>query len=82
MLKPEDEKYLNDLEEMFGTQGWRNLVDEAKRQIYEFQARALEARTWEEVLVLRGRAEQLALLIDLRDTTALLRKQAEEQEED
>lgn len=78
MLRPEDEKYFDDLEDMFGTQGWRNLVDEAKRQIYEFQAQALEAKNWDDVCYLKGQAEQLARLINLRDVTATLRANAEQ----
>lgn len=82
MLRPEDEKYYDDLEEMFSTQGWRNLVDEARKQIYEFQARALEANNFETVTYLRGQAEQLARMINLEGITATLRENAEADAED
>jgi len=45
------------------------MVDEAHKQIYQFQCDVLErTKTIEEVFYLRGRAEQLVLLINLPDT--------------
>lgn len=81
MLTQEDIKYYDDLAYMFGTAGWRNLVDEARKQIYHFQAQALEAKSWEEVCYLRGQAEQLVRLINLQDMTTTLRASAETEEE-
>jgi hypothetical protein len=52
-------------------------VDEAKKQIYQFQADALEARTIEDVFYLRGQAEQLVRLINLPDILASIKAQAE-----
>lgn len=41
-LSPELRKYYDDLGEMFATPGWKNLVEEAKTEIYQMQADALE----------------------------------------
>ena len=70
------EKYFDDLEEMFATPGWRNLVEEAKAQIYQFQSDALERPTWDSVCELRGQVMQLARLVNLEEVTAFMRAQA------
>ena len=77
MLTDSDIDYYNDLEELFGTSGWRHLLEEARKQIYQFQAEALEAKSFEQVCYLRGQAEQLARLINLPETTANMRAQHE-----
>lgn len=76
-LTPEDEQYYQDMEETFATPGWKRLVEEAKRIIYQFQADALEARTYESVCELRGRARQLAELVNLEELTDMSKQQAE-----
>lgn len=78
MLSPEMNAYFDMLDETFGTPGWSMLVDEAKRHIYTLQASALEAKNWDEVLIMRGRALQLDDLINMRDAAAIARKGAEE----
>lgn len=82
MLTPDDIQYFDDLENMFGTAGWRHLIDEARKQIYQFQAEALEAKNFETVAYLRGQAEQLARLINLQDTTTSMRANAELDDEE
>lgn len=79
-LTPEDIKYFEDMDGMFGTMGWRRFVDEAKAQIYQYQAQALEAPNFETVAFLRGQAEQLNRIINLPDTLATIRTQAEADE--
>ena len=78
----EERDYYNDLADMFGTAGWRRLIDEAKKQIYQFQAEALEAPNFEQVMYLRGQAEQLVRLINLQDNLRTLREAAEADELD
>jgi hypothetical protein len=82
MLTQEDIRYFDDLDDMFGSAGWRHLVDEARKQIYQFQAEALEAKNFETVAYLRGQAEQLARLINLQDTTTSIRKASEDEDEE
>lgn len=82
MLSPEMNAYFDMLEETFGTPGWSLLVDEAKRHIYNLQASSLEAKSWDEVLVMRGRALQLDDLINMRDAAQIARKAAEADAED
>jgi hypothetical protein len=72
------EKYFDELEEMFATQGWRNLVEEAKAQIYQFQSDALEQTSWDRVCELRGQVMQLARLVNLEEVTAFMRAQSAE----
>lgn len=72
------EKYFEDLEEMFATQGWRNLVEEARSQLYQYQSDALEQTTWDKVCELRGQVMQLARLINLEEVTAFMKAQHEE----
>lgn len=78
MLSPELNTYFDMLEETFGTPGWAVLVEEAEKQIYALQADALEAKSWEDLLILRGRAFQLQDLINMRDAATVARKLAEE----
>jgi len=77
MLTDADIDYYDDLESMFGTRGWKHLCEEARKQIYQFQAEALEAKSYEQVCYLRGQAEQLARLVNLAEITATLRAQHE-----
>ena len=56
--------------------------DEARKQIYQFQAEALEAKNFETVAYLRGQAEQLARLINLQDTTTSIRKASADEDEE
>lgn len=70
-LTPEDQKFFDDLEELFSTPGWKSLVEEAKRTIYHLQAEALEAGSFEEVCVKRGRAQQLAELVNMEASLEL-----------
>lgn len=70
-LSDADIEYFNDLTFTFGTRGWKRICEEAHKQIYQYQADALEkARSYDEVCYLRGQAEQLARIIGLEDLTA------------
>lgn len=82
MLTNDQRQYFDDLESMFGTAGWRIVMDEARKQIYQFQADALEAKSYEQVCYLRGQAEQLARLLNLQDVTTTLRAQHETEDEE
>jgi hypothetical protein len=66
-------KYIEQLEEMFATDGWRNLVDEAKSQIYQYQCDCFQSRTWEEFVELRGRVAQLSSVVNLEEVTKLMK---------
>jgi len=70
-LTPEQQKFFDELEEVFSTQGWKSLVKEAEQTIYYLQAEALEAGSFEEVCVKRGRAQQLAEFVNMEDNVAL-----------
>jgi hypothetical protein len=69
--------YFNSLEDTFGTAGWRALIEDAKREIYELQASALEAASYEEIMFMKGQAEVLNRLINLPEITAATRAQHE-----
>ena len=79
-MTPQDSDYFDELETTFGTTGWKILVEEAKAKIYEYQALALEVPTWEQVLILRGRALQMQDFVDLQEVNQLARKTMLEQE--
>lgn len=80
MLTQDQQNYFDDLEFTFGTRGWRHLVEEAHKWIYQYQADALEkTHSFEQVMYLRGMAEQLARLIALPDATANERQQLEQE---
>lgn len=72
-------EYIEQLEETFSTMGWRQLIEEAKAQLYQYQGDVLEADTWEKVCELRGQVQQLSRLINLEEMTGLMRVQWEAQ---
>ena len=79
LFDPDSERQrFRDLEEMFGTRGWKHVVKDAQKQIYEYQAMALEAKSWDEVNKLRGRAEQLNEIVMLEEITDSLLEDFEE----
>jgi len=75
VLTPDEQKYYDDLDEMFATEGWKNLIEDCTKEIYQLQADALEAGSWDEVCRLRGRAEQLAYLVNLEAVTETMKQQ-------
>lgn len=68
-------KYWDDLDNMFGTDGWRQLILEIKSEIYQLQADALEANSWDEVNYLKGKASALAYVSNLQDVVKVQRAQ-------
>ncbi|MHA2067879.1 MAG: hypothetical protein ACXABY_26240 [Candidatus Thorarchaeota archaeon] len=61
------EQYIRAMREMIETDGWRIYKEECEKEIYHLQADALEAKDWDEILVNRGRAQQLAETCALED---------------
>ena len=51
------------------TNGFWYIIEEAVRTVHEIHSMALAAPTWEVVQQLRGRAEQLAELVNLEAVT-------------
>lgn len=78
-LTQEQVEYYNAMEELFSSKGWRILVEDANSQIYQYQADALEAKDWDGVNVLRGKALQLAELVNLEEVTSLQKRILEEE---
>lgn len=74
MLSPEDNEYFDDLEAVFGMRGWKRIVEEAKSEIYQLQAEALEAQSWDKVCELRGRAITAFRIVNLEDITAMAKQ--------
>lgn len=72
-------EYFEKLEETFGTEGWRLIIEEAKAQVYQYQGDVLESKNWDAVCELRGHVTQLSRLINLEAVTELLKEQAEAQ---
>jgi hypothetical protein len=70
-------EYFEKLDETFGTEGWKLLIDEAKSQLYQYQADVIEADSWDKVCELRGQVTQLSRLVNLEEVTGLLKQQAE-----
>ncbi len=74
------QQYIEHLEEMIATPGWSIFIEDSKREIYEIQAAALEATTWDHVQRMRGRADQLSEIINLEDMVANQRMEMEMEE--
>lgn len=77
ILDPARAKYYDDMTEMFGTEGWKSLVEELSREIYEKQADALDATDWGQVCEMRGAAKSLAVLVNLKETVLMQRDNEE-----
>lgn len=53
-------------EELFSRKGWKNLMEQAEQEIQMLQITALEdTNSFDQVCVLRGRAQQLQNLLSL-----------------
>lgn len=76
--------YYERLNEMFGTEGWKELVEHAKAEIYQLQADSLDAKNWDIVCYLKGKAEQLAYFVSLEEISDMQRTllEADPEEED
>lgn len=61
-----------------GLDEWNTLCLSLKNEIYAAQARSLDVGSWEEVNQLRGYAQALAFIINLRDNTKMGMKQDEQ----
>lgn len=59
-------EYLDTMESMLGHPGWKHLEDDARRQIYQLQADCLDknvCKSWDDVLLARGKAETLTEIL-------------------
>lgn len=81
-LTPEQEQYYDKLEDMFSTEGWKLLMEESRALIYQYQASSLEQKSWDAVNILKGKATQLAELINFEEVSAMQKAQLAEEEED
>jgi hypothetical protein len=62
-MTDEQMQYFITMEDFFGHPGWKLLVEDAKKEIYDMQARVFDlAKSWDEVNILKGRAQQLTEL--------------------
>ena len=64
-----NDKYYESMIQLTAYPEWGELVDELKKMIYNIQANALEAKSWDEVCENRGFAKALAYLVNLREDT-------------
>lgn len=78
-LTRDQEEYYDALDEMFATKGWKAFVEEATALVYQAQADALEQPSWDHVNVLRGKALQLAEIINFEETSRMQRALLEEE---
>jgi hypothetical protein len=79
-MTPEQLREFDDFEEMVATPGFKRMVEQARKTIYQYQADALEAPSWERVCILRGKAEALAELVNFEDSLALHKRTLLEEE--
>jgi hypothetical protein len=76
------EQEIRDFEELFATNAWRRMVDDAEDAIREREAAALNARSFEEVCFYRGEATQLSVLVSLEQAIALAKAALLEQDDE
>jgi hypothetical protein len=66
-------EYLDTMESLLGHPGWKIIEDDARRQIYQLQADALDlkvCKNWDDVCVSRGKAETLAEILMMSQVIA------------
>lgn len=77
-MTPEEQAYFRMMEDLFAMPGWKKLTEEMKSEIYTLQSNALDLyKSWDEVNVARGRAQQLNELVMLPDILEGIRVQKE-----
>jgi hypothetical protein len=76
-----EDKYFDDMMTLTGTPEFEVLVEELKRMVYESQANAFEAPSWDQLQEDKGFAKGLAYIINLRENTKQ-EKKLEEQNAD
>jgi hypothetical protein len=72
-----DDPYYEAMMTLTGLPEWELLVEELEKMVYEIQANALEASSWEKVQEDKGFAKGLAYMINLRQQTKLEKKSAD-----
>jgi hypothetical protein len=73
-------EYLDAMESLLGHPGWKYIEEDARKQVYQLQADALDIRackTWDQVNIARGRAEVFAEILMLSEVIANQRDQHE-----
>jgi hypothetical protein len=81
MLTNEQRQYYDELDAVFALPGWKQIVSDAEAQIYQNQADALESKTWDEVVELRGKSLSLNELIKLEMVSLAQRAMLEEEDD-
>jgi len=69
-----DKEYLEAITTLTGYPEWAVLVEEFKSLIYQLQAGALEADSWDKVVEAKGFARGMAYIVNLRDTNTALKE--------
>jgi uncharacterized protein YbcC (UPF0753/DUF2309 family) len=72
-----DDKYFEEIMTLTGTPEFATLVEELERMVYNLQANAFDATSWEQVQEDKGFAKGLAYIINLRENTKLEKKHAD-----
>jgi hypothetical protein len=72
-----DDPYYEAIMTLTGLPEWEMLTEELAKMVYEIQANALEASSWEQVQQDKGFAKGLAYMINLREDTKLEKKSAD-----
>jgi hypothetical protein len=81
-LTPEQEEYYDALEDVFALPGWKLIIEEATKEIYNIQANMLEVSSWERVCELRGEAARLAEFTRLEEVSRLQKAMLEQDDAD
>lgn len=77
MLTQEQREYYDELDAVFALPGWKRIIEDAKAQIYQNQADALECSSWDILNVLRGKSLNLNELIVLEEISVTQRAMLE-----
>lgn len=73
-----DEQEWNDFEELFGSSGWRRLVEQAKSEVEALKDVLVTPCEYDAVQFHRGQISQLNALIYMEDMLTSLRNEQEE----
>ena len=68
-MNMDDQKHYDGIMDLTSTPEWKAVVEEAEKLVYNVQADALEANSWDDVCENRGFCRGLAFFINLRENT-------------
>lgn len=80
-MTPEQSKYFDDMEFTFGTQGWKNFIEDVQLRLEQEKSNLLTSRqTASDIQTLYGRNEVYSYILSLESVLEEVKRQLQEAE--